>query len=384
MKRKILLIVTAVLGALVGWIIIEPWHEGFSSLRDMLILVVVGLMIVVSMVSFNYFYYKKMDLLQRTMRNPLIYILPIVGAILAKLLFSNTTQNIEVVDRTSYNTVMLLDVSGSMSGELIEELKSAVEEFIKVKEAANSSDEIAVITFATETRVLSNFTNDYKRIKSIIPDLHASGGTIMSDGLKVANNLIRNNSEVPVRILLLTDGEPFNIEAVLNQVRLIDVPIDVIGVGYDYDEHLCKVIASQTVGQFYPTNDIDKLTGTFRKIAGGITQAGPSSIPIVYRVMGWMLYGLFLGLAINIEDKKRDKIVIGIIGGLIGGLLSSLLFVFIDSFDLSGSLARAFSFMLFALILVLSLLIVESLYKKLSGNTQGQFDFSKIKLDGKA
>ena len=102
------------------------------------------------------------------------------------------------------------------------------------------------------------------------------------------------------------------------------------------------------------------------------------------RVFSWAIWGLFLGLAINYYDRNRDKIIVGIVGGFLGGAISAFLFdiigVFVSSYG--GTVARAASFILFAIVLASSLILVESLYKKLSGNSN-QFDFKNLKLKNK-
>ena len=67
-----------------------------------------------------------------------------------------------------------------------------------------------------------------------------------------------------------------------------------------------------------------------------------------------------------------------------GGAISAFLFDIIGGFVSSygGTVARAASFILFAIVLASSLILVESLYKKLSGNSN-QFDFKNLKLKNK-
>lgn len=104
---------------------------------------------------------------------------------------------------------------------------------------------------------------------------------------------------------------------------------------------------------------------------------------LISRVISWAFWGLFLGLAINIYDKQKDKIIIGLIGGGLGGALGAILFdviYLIMAID-AGPIARAFGFLVFAIALALSLIITESLYKKLSGTNRNSFDFNDFKIN---
>jgi hypothetical protein len=51
-----------------------------------------------------------------------------------------------------------------------------------------------------------------------------------------------------------------------------------------------------------------------------------------------------------------------------------------DIMNIYGTMARAISFILFAIILALSLLWTESLYSKLSGRNNHKFGFNNLKL----
>ncbi len=102
------------------------------------------------------------------------------------------------------------------------------------------------------------------------------------------------------------------------------------------------------------------------------------------RILSWAVWGLFLGLAISFHDRNRDKIIVGVTGGFLGGGLGALIFDIVGDFVSSygGTVARAVGFILYAIVLASSLILVESLYIKLSGNSN-QFDFKNLKLKNK-
>ncbi|HDL09657.1 MAG TPA: VWA domain-containing protein, partial [Candidatus Omnitrophica bacterium] len=84
------------------------------------------------------------------------------------------------VPRTKLNLCFVLDKSGSMDGEPIENLKRAVKDVVDLME---EEDRVSVILFDSEARVLiSNSPLDRKKeIKNRIEEIDALGGTCIDE-----------------------------------------------------------------------------------------------------------------------------------------------------------------------------------------------------------
>jgi uncharacterized protein YegL len=113
--------------------------------------------------------------------------------------------------------VLLLDTSGSMSGEPIDNLNQAIKDFrqhLAEDEMVRKCLDIAIITFDDDARVIVPFTP----ISQMEPvTLKAGGGTAMSKGIHLAIDTIKernrfyNDLGTPVYmpwIFMITDGRP--------------------------------------------------------------------------------------------------------------------------------------------------------------------------------
>ncbi|WP_040436379.1 VWA domain-containing protein [Clostridium sartagoforme] len=105
--------------------------------------------------------------------------------------------------------VLVLDTSGSMSGNKIKNLKEAAKSFVeKMKDVPNLK--IGIIKYASDATIVSNLiaANDSSLITTI-NKLSANGGTNTREGLRKAAYLLNNDSEsVNKTIVLMTDGNP--------------------------------------------------------------------------------------------------------------------------------------------------------------------------------
>lgn len=146
-------------------------------------------------------------------------------------------QTLQPVVRTSTQSYILADISGSMSGEKLDALKKALTEVWRPG--------IHGIAFGSEV---------YDFTEKDIQHLHTSGTTNMLDALFAAWDDSANH------IILLTDGEPNQAKSIiLDHVRQhSSIPIDTIGIGgqYDaYDKRFLRQISEITGGRF---NSVDE------------------------------------------------------------------------------------------------------------------------------
>jgi len=111
--------------------------------------------------------------------------------------------------------ILLLDVSGSMSGEKIEKLNKAVKDMLEsFCDVENGEREIhvAAITFGKEVKVHQPLVSA-NEIKW--QDLSAGGGTPLDIALIMAKEMIADKAILPSRaycpvVVLISDGQPNN------------------------------------------------------------------------------------------------------------------------------------------------------------------------------
>lgn len=192
-------------------------------------------------------------------------------------------KNREGLDRllSTEATVLLLDVSGSMSDPFgeehnyvakIEAMKKAMASMLQERidyQRGNPEnlDEIAIIKFPSGDGWFENPTNkplvdlgraSEKHVEAL-DNLRPGGGTPMYTAFRVARTLVERGVEGLVRIIVVSDGEPQDKSSVLEiaawMAENLAVCIDTIGVGdvgsrRGYDEDFLKELAKIGEGTF--------------------------------------------------------------------------------------------------------------------------------------
>lgn len=179
------------------------------------------------------------------------------------------------------NICFVLDTSGSMSGEKIEQAKDALTFCVN---SLNSQDRFNIIAFSDSVKTFSDkqvraSAENVKKAREFISDFDARGGTDIDSALREA--LKQRIGDDVNYICFLTDGEPTvgvtdneqivkNIateaEKVSRTTRLF-----VFGVGYDVNTNLLDKLAQGNGGlttYVRPSEDIEvKVSSFFAKIA---------------------------------------------------------------------------------------------------------------------
>ena len=145
--------------------------------------------------------------------------------------------------------IMVLDISGSMSGDKLDRVKSDSIELIESL-LSNRNNSVALITFDTASTIVSDFTNDKDTLVNQINELQDTGSTnyyLLQDYQKT------NDKEVIV--LFLTDGYP-NVDTP-NQIAQYgylksQYPyITVNGIQYEMGDTILKPIKEISDNQFF-------------------------------------------------------------------------------------------------------------------------------------
>ena len=106
--------------------------------------------------------------------------------------------------------IFVLDISGSMSGEKLGRVKSDSKELISSL-LSNKNNRAALITFDTESRIVSELTNDEELLTNEIDNLQPAGTTNYYQALVNVDNLLHDYQKESGRemiVLFLTDGYP--------------------------------------------------------------------------------------------------------------------------------------------------------------------------------
>lgn len=134
----------------------------------------------------------------------------------------SSTSNLKTMVRTSVplDVVLVLDTSGSMSGQKLTSLKNAANNFIDATAEANQGldlsqqSRVAIVSFASGSTVRQNldYITDQNKQQYInsIDRLTADGATYAEEGLEEAQSQFANNSRPDAKkvVIFFTDGEP--------------------------------------------------------------------------------------------------------------------------------------------------------------------------------
>lgn len=102
--------------------------------------------------------------------------------------------------------VLVLDVSGSMSGTPIAETQKASTKFVNTILDEDAS--VGVVTYDNSAYVLSDFSVSKDSLTSVLSDIYSGGGTNIESGLSEARRMLSTSGAKKKIIVLMSDGEP--------------------------------------------------------------------------------------------------------------------------------------------------------------------------------
>ena len=117
--------------------------------------------------------------------------------------------------RVNADLVCVIDISGSMCGEKINLVKESLKILVDMMD---QKDRIALVLFSSEAKLyydINYLTQENKsKIKELINNINASGGTNIASGLEIAVEILKKQKENKTieegrssSIILLSDGQ---------------------------------------------------------------------------------------------------------------------------------------------------------------------------------
>ena len=220
--------------------------------------------------------------------------------------------------------VFILDVSGSMAGEKIEQSKEALKYCIN---HLDKKDRFNLITFSTESKLFKKNLVDVSEYRKdalkYIDEIEAKGGTNINEALLQALEMEYKKNR-PLSIVFITDGLPTvgetNIGNIIKNVtdkNKETIKVFTFGVGYDVNTVLLDKIAStnHAVSDYIETNEKieQKISMFYDKIShpvltdlsldfGGIKveDVFPPKIPDLFKGSQLTIFGRYE------QERKRD------------------------------------------------------------------------------
>lgn len=112
------------------------------------------------------------------------------GAVIVSATVSGDSQQIVTTTSANVQVVLIIDVSGSMTGTKIEKAKSSAKALVENLYELNEGTQIGVISFSSDAQKLTDLTTSKDTVTTAISRLGASGGTNMSPALDLATQLL--------------------------------------------------------------------------------------------------------------------------------------------------------------------------------------------------
>jgi len=173
--------------------------------------------------------------------------------------------------REPASVLLVVDVSGSMAGEPMNQARNAMRDFVQTLEA---TDHVSIVTFSNSVTVLQPFTTDRNVLSGAIASLQPSGETALYDGMLAASAQM---AEAPTRrqlVVLLSDGRATlglpNRDASIQAAVAAEAGVVAVGLGADLDTQYLNQLATATNGRYLAAPTPASLRQAYQDLAYAI------------------------------------------------------------------------------------------------------------------
>ncbi len=171
--------------------------------------------------------------------------------------------------------VIVLDRSGSMSGDKIDYARQAV---LQLLSNLTEKDRFALVTYSDGVRTVSDLasvTGAYReRMEAAVERVEAGGGTNLGSGLQAGMELLRSckkNGNLG-RVVLISDGlanqgvtDPHALGEMASGAVAGEFAVSAVGVGTDFNEQLMTSIADRGAGNYTYLENPNAFAAVFLK-----------------------------------------------------------------------------------------------------------------------
>lgn len=169
---------------------------------------------------------------------------------------------------------LVLDRSGSMFGQKIEDLKDAVNVFLNELDNTLAEEQVGLVSYATDSKIEKQLTKNFSSLRRQADSFEAGGltaiGLALDDGVKVMSNRRRRRPFAVPIIILMTDGNHnTDFEPIIpaREAARKNIVVHTITFGNDADFSRMRAIANTTDGQHFHAPDARTLKRIFAEIA---------------------------------------------------------------------------------------------------------------------
>ncbi len=232
-------------------------------------------------------------------------------------------------ERTPVNVAFVLDKSGSMGGQ---KMQQAIDATITAVDYLNKGDVVSVVVYDNYAKVLIPATQvtDKEAIRERIRTLSAGGGTGLYAGVVQGAREIREflDPHRVNRVILLSDGQanegpstPSELGDLGAALIKEGISVTTIGLGLGYNEDLMMQLALRSDGNHNFVENADDLAMIFNQEFGDVLSVVAQDVKVTIecedgvrpiRVLGREaeIHGQTVTVALNQLYSKQDKYVL--------------------------------------------------------------------------
>ena len=225
----------------------------------------------------------------------------LAAALLAEafLLLLPKGKTVEAVEQQSI--CLTIDVSGSMMGSPMKEMKAAAQNFVDKR----AGDKLALTAFSDDAAIIESFASTNEDVKNAIDDLEAEGMTNFAAAFEKSEKVFEELAGSHKTLLLFTDGEntvgnPDKAVEIAARLRDKKVRIFAIGTAEADGKYLAKLTGSKDHVFFAQSGELDSaFTKAEAKIhiASTVGSGRDSHTLVFIETAGWTVFAA-LGIAL--------------------------------------------------------------------------------------
>ena len=164
---------------------------------------------------------------------------------------------------------ILLDTSGSMAGNKVRTAQRAIDSFLSL---VNAEDEIFIMTFDSQPKLLVDFTSDRTRLNNALRSgVRVSGSTSLYDSLYQGLQRVKQGRHQKKAVLLVTDGEDNTSmtrpDKALRNIQEADMLVYSIGIkgtpGFDMSRNSTSISVYHTFVDMKVLKEFGRVSGGF-------------------------------------------------------------------------------------------------------------------------
>ena len=191
-----------------------------------------------------------------------------------EVLDNGVPQEIEFLgfQQTPIDAILILDMSASVAGESLENLKNAGQQFLA---ALKKDERAALVTFSDVISLRSPLSNNLERIRDALIHTNPTGDTSLIDACYAGLLLAQSKSSRPLLVVFSDGLDTFSWlsnEMVLEVAKRSNAVVDAVSASQLPDQSFLRNLTKTTGGSLFEVESTRNLSALFLGILGEFRQ----------------------------------------------------------------------------------------------------------------